>query len=107
MWDPPFRWRLSLEKESLASVPNEHSPATSRRRKTRLRRARNTVRLKPPMSASMEACIARHAAVLTPSLLVPSPLLPLPSPLTSSPTDVGAPLGYKATMIRYSRNEGK
>nr|GEZ16060.1 hypothetical protein [Tanacetum cinerariifolium] len=68
--------------------------------KTRLRRARNTVRLKLPMSASMEACIARHAAALTPSLPVPSPLLPLPSPLTPSPTDVGAPLGYKETGIK-------
>nr|GEW26224.1 putative reverse transcriptase domain-containing protein [Tanacetum cinerariifolium] len=30
--------------------------------------ARKTVRLEPPISASMEACIARHAVVLTPSL---------------------------------------
>nr|GEW41042.1 putative reverse transcriptase domain-containing protein [Tanacetum cinerariifolium] len=52
------------------------------------------------MSASMEACIARHAAALTPSLHVPSPPLPLPSPLTTSPTDAGAPLEYKAAEIR-------
>nr|GFB50003.1 hypothetical protein [Tanacetum cinerariifolium] len=39
---------------------------------TRLRKARKTVRLEPPMSASIEACIARHAAALLPSLLVPT-----------------------------------
>nr|GEU85404.1 putative reverse transcriptase domain, ribonuclease H-like domain, aspartic peptidase domain protein [Tanacetum cinerariifolium] len=51
------------------------------------------------MSASMEACIARHAALPTPQLFVPSLPLPLPSPLTTSPTDTGAPLGYKAFEI--------
>nr|GEW11621.1 hypothetical protein [Tanacetum cinerariifolium] len=35
---------------------------------TRLRRARKTVRSEPPMSASMEACIARHAALPSPPL---------------------------------------
>nr|GEV95941.1 hypothetical protein [Tanacetum cinerariifolium] len=54
-----------------------------------------TDEIEPPMSASMEACIARHAAILSPLLLVPSPPLPLPSPLTTSPTDTGAPLGYR------------
>ncbi|GKF27895.1 hypothetical protein Tco_0094237, partial [Tanacetum coccineum] len=53
---------------------------------TRLRRTRNTVRLEPPMSASMKARIAEHAAV--------------PTPLTTSPTDAGAPLGYRAAGIR-------
>nr|GFD31532.1 hypothetical protein [Tanacetum cinerariifolium] len=48
----------------------------------------------------MEACIARHAALPLPSLLVPSLPLPLPSPLTTSPTDTGAPLGYRAAGIR-------
>ncbi|GJT52327.1 hypothetical protein Tco_0978484 [Tanacetum coccineum] len=67
---------------------------------TRLRRARKTVRLEPPMSASMEARIAEYAAAPTPPLPVASPPLPLPSPLTTSPTDAGAPLGYKATGIR-------
>ncbi|GKC18364.1 hypothetical protein Tco_1020514 [Tanacetum coccineum] len=52
------------------------------------------------MSASMEARIAEHAAAPTPPLPVtPSPL-PLPSPLTTSPTDAGAPLGYRAAGIR-------
>ncbi|GJR33616.1 hypothetical protein Tco_1209300 [Tanacetum coccineum] len=67
---------------------------------TRLRRARKTVRLEPPMSASMEARIAEYAAAPTPPLPVASPPLPLPSPLTTSPTDAGAPLGYKAAGIR-------
>ncbi|GJW43165.1 putative reverse transcriptase domain-containing protein [Tanacetum coccineum] len=67
---------------------------------TRLRRARKSVRPEPPMSASMEARIAEHAAAPTPPLPVaPSPL-PLPSPLTTSPTDAGAPLGYRAAGIR-------
>nr|GEY43506.1 putative reverse transcriptase domain-containing protein [Tanacetum cinerariifolium] len=52
-----------------------------------LRRVRKTVRPEPPMSASMEACIARQTALLSPPLLVPSLPLPLPSPLTTSPTD--------------------
>ncbi|GJZ03311.1 hypothetical protein Tco_0536586 [Tanacetum coccineum] len=67
---------------------------------THLRRARKTVRPEPLMSASMEARIAEHAATPTPPLLVASSPLPLPSPLTTSPTDAGAPLGYRAAEIR-------
>ncbi|GKF60698.1 hypothetical protein Tco_0177484, partial [Tanacetum coccineum] len=67
---------------------------------TRLRRARKTVRPQSPMSPSMEACIARHAAAPSPPLPVASSPLPLPSPLTTSPTDTGAPLGYRAAGIR-------
>ncbi|GJT46595.1 putative reverse transcriptase domain-containing protein [Tanacetum coccineum] len=80
-----------------------------------------TVRLEPPMSPSMEACIAEHVVAPTPPspppsplspwssplpqipsppLLVSSPPLPLPSPLTTSPTDARAPLGYRAAGIR-------
>nr|GEX58217.1 putative reverse transcriptase domain-containing protein [Tanacetum cinerariifolium] len=58
------------------------------------------VRPEPSMSASMEACIARHAALTSPPLLVPSLPLPLLSPLTTSPTDTRAPLGYRAVRIR-------
>nr|GEV50085.1 reverse transcriptase domain-containing protein [Tanacetum cinerariifolium] len=65
-----------------------------------LRRARKTVRPEPPMSASIEACIARHAALPSPLLFVPSLPLPLPSPLTTSLTDTGAPLGYRVAGIR-------
>ncbi|GKB96450.1 hypothetical protein Tco_0982587, partial [Tanacetum coccineum] len=67
---------------------------------TRLRKARKIGRPEPPMSASMEACIAEHAAAPTPPLPVASSPLPLPSPLTTSPTDAGAPLGYRAAGIR-------
>ncbi|GKE64881.1 hypothetical protein Tco_1519042, partial [Tanacetum coccineum] len=67
---------------------------------TRLHRARKTVRLEPPMSASIEARIAEHAVAPKPPLPIASPPLPLPSPLTTNPTDVGAPLGYRAAEIR-------
>nr|GEX60644.1 retrotransposon protein, putative, Ty3-gypsy subclass [Tanacetum cinerariifolium] len=59
-----------------------------------------TVRLESSMSASMETCIARHVALLSLPLHVPSPPLPLLSPLTTSPTDTKAPLGYRAAGIR-------
>ncbi|GJU64718.1 hypothetical protein Tco_1246553 [Tanacetum coccineum] len=62
----------------------------------RLRRARKTIRLKPPMSAFMEARTTEHTAAPTPPLPVASP----PSPLTTSPTDAGAPLGYGADRIQ-------
>ncbi|GKF51305.1 hypothetical protein Tco_0147772 [Tanacetum coccineum] len=52
------------------------------------------------MSASMEARITEHAVALTPPLPVVSSPVPLPSPLTTSPTDTGAPLGYRAAGIR-------
>nr|GEY87697.1 hypothetical protein [Tanacetum cinerariifolium] len=67
---------------------------------TRLRKAQKTVRIEPPMSASMEACIAEHAAASTPPLPVSSLPLPLPLPLTTSPTNTGAPLGYREAGIR-------
>nr|GEU99340.1 hypothetical protein [Tanacetum cinerariifolium] len=62
--------------------------------------AQKTVRPEPPMSASIEACIARHAVLPSPPLLVPSLPLALPSPLTTIPTDTGAPLGYRVAEIR-------
>nr|GEU70315.1 putative reverse transcriptase domain-containing protein [Tanacetum cinerariifolium] len=37
---------------------------------------------------------------LSQTRLLSSPPLPLPSPLTTSPTDIGAPLGYRAAGIR-------
>ncbi|GJU53881.1 hypothetical protein Tco_1227595 [Tanacetum coccineum] len=67
---------------------------------TRLRRAQKTVRPEPPMAASMEARIAEHAATPTPPLPVAPLPVPLPSPLTTSPTDAGAPLGYRVAGIR-------
>ncbi|GKF08030.1 hypothetical protein Tco_0042254 [Tanacetum coccineum] len=52
------------------------------------------------MSPSTEARIAEYAAAPTSPLHVASPPLPLPSPLTTSPTDAGAPLGYREARIR-------
>ncbi|GKA82373.1 hypothetical protein Tco_0789121 [Tanacetum coccineum] len=54
---------------------------------TRLRRARKTVKPEPPMSASMEARIAEHAAAPTPPLPVASSPFTLPSHSLTSPTD--------------------
>nr|GFB47208.1 hypothetical protein [Tanacetum cinerariifolium] len=88
------------EEEEEEHPASADSPAVPIVDLTRLRRAQETVRPEPPMSASMKACIARHAALLSPPLLVPSPPLPLPSPLTTSPTDTRAPLGYRAVGIR-------
>nr|GEV06707.1 putative reverse transcriptase domain-containing protein [Tanacetum cinerariifolium] len=88
----------ALEADEPTHAPG--SPISIPLSQTRLRKARTTVRLEPPMSGSMEACIARHAALLSPPLLVPSLPLPLPSPITTSLTDTGAPLGYRAVGIR-------
>nr|GEX13481.1 hypothetical protein [Tanacetum cinerariifolium] len=88
----------ALEADEPTHAPG--SPIIIPLSQTHLRRARKTVRPEPPMSASIEAYIARHAALPSPLLLVPSLPLPLPSPLTTSPTDTGAPLGYRAARIR-------
>ncbi|GJV69937.1 hypothetical protein Tco_1485446 [Tanacetum coccineum] len=86
--------------ETDKTAPTPRSPQTKVPfAQTRPCRARKTVKLEPPMSASMEAHIAEHAATPTPQLPVASPPLPLPSPLTTSPTDAGAPLGYRAAGI--------
>ncbi|GKE83143.1 hypothetical protein Tco_1553143, partial [Tanacetum coccineum] len=91
--------------ETDESAPTPPSP--------RPRRDRISVRLLPPMAASIEARIVVFPLAPTPlspppSLLspwssplpqIPSPLLPLPSPPTSS-TYVKAPLGYRAVEIR-------
>nr|GFA61045.1 hypothetical protein [Tanacetum cinerariifolium] len=88
----------ALEADEPTHAPG--SPIIIPLSQTRLRRERKTVRPEPPMSASMEACIARHATLPSRPLIVPSLPLPLPSPLTTSPTDTGAPLGYRAAGIR-------
>nr|GEU60778.1 reverse transcriptase domain-containing protein [Tanacetum cinerariifolium] len=91
------------ETEALKADEPTHahgSPISILLSQTRLRRARKSVRPEPPISASIEACIARHAALLSPPLPIPSLPLPLPSPLNTSPTDTGAPLGYRAAEIR-------
>nr|GEX71007.1 putative reverse transcriptase domain-containing protein [Tanacetum cinerariifolium] len=94
---------LAGETETLEADEPTHAPGSPISIpffQTRLRSTRKTVRPEPPMSASIEACIARHAALPSPPLLVPSLPLPLPSPLTTSMTDTGAPLGYRVAVIR-------
>ncbi|GJT13019.1 hypothetical protein Tco_0860061 [Tanacetum coccineum] len=70
--------------ETDESAPTPRSPQTIVPfSQTRLRRARKTVRLEPPMSPSMEARIAEYVVAPTPpSLLSPwsSPLPQIPSP---------------------------
>nr|GFA28187.1 hypothetical protein [Tanacetum cinerariifolium] len=73
----------AFETDESASTPR--SPQTRILfSQTRVRRARKTVRLEPPMSASMEARIAEHAAA--------------PIPPTSLAYNQ-APVGHRATMI--------
>ncbi|GKD69172.1 hypothetical protein Tco_1323262 [Tanacetum coccineum] len=59
--------------ETNESAPTPPSP--------RPHRARISVRLKPPMAAPMEACIAEYAVALTPPLPLLSPITPLSSSL--------------------------
>ncbi|GKC35520.1 hypothetical protein Tco_1047904 [Tanacetum coccineum] len=71
----------------------------------------DSIRAHTPIPFPSEAEVDRLLAIPTPppspltSLSsplpqIPSPSFPVPSPLTTSPTDVGAPLGYRAVMIR-------
>nr|GEW66845.1 hypothetical protein [Tanacetum cinerariifolium] len=57
----PARDTEALEADEPTHAPI--SPIIILLSQTRLHRARKTVRPEPPMSASMEACIARHAAL--------------------------------------------
>nr|GEW10475.1 reverse transcriptase domain-containing protein [Tanacetum cinerariifolium] len=102
--EEPFEDKEARDTEALEADEPTHTPKSPHiiipLSHTRLRRTRKTVRPEPSMSASMGACIARHAALLSTPLHVPSPPLPLPSPLTTSPNDTGAPLGYRAAGIR-------
>nr|GEZ24703.1 hypothetical protein [Tanacetum cinerariifolium] len=88
------------EEEHLASADSSAVPIVDHVLLAGDTEALETVRPKPSMSASMEACIARHVALLSPPLPVLSPPLPLPSPLTTSPTDTRASLGYRAVGFR-------
>nr|GEW43087.1 hypothetical protein [Tanacetum cinerariifolium] len=56
-----------LEADEPTPIPR--SPIIIPLSQTRLHRARKTVRPEPPMSASMEACIARHVHLPSPPLL--------------------------------------
>ncbi|GKC80719.1 hypothetical protein Tco_1131493 [Tanacetum coccineum] len=84
--DPVPSARDTEAFETDESAPTPRSPQTRVPfSQTRLRRARKTVRLEPPMSASMEARIAEHVAA------------PIPP---TSPAYDQAPLGHRAAMIR-------
>nr|GEW92171.1 putative reverse transcriptase domain-containing protein [Tanacetum cinerariifolium] len=92
---------LETDMSALTPPSPPRSPQTKALfSQTCLHRAWNTVRLEPPMSASMEVRIVENVVAPTPPLLVSSPPLPLPSPLTTSPTYAGVPLGYRAAGIR-------
>ncbi|GKB78466.1 hypothetical protein Tco_0945361 [Tanacetum coccineum] len=67
------------------STPTPRSPQMVPFSQTHLCRARKTVRLEPPMSASMETCIAEHAAA------------PIPPTILAYDQE---PLGHRAAMIR-------
>nr|GFA84625.1 hypothetical protein [Tanacetum cinerariifolium] len=95
--EEPFEDEEDDEEEHLDLTDSSAVPIVD---PIHLRSARKTIRPKPPMSASIEAYIARHAALPSPPVPVLSPPLPLPSPLTTSPTDIRAPLGYRAAKIR-------
>ncbi|GJY17330.1 putative reverse transcriptase domain-containing protein [Tanacetum coccineum] len=84
----PFEEDETAEFETDEYVPTPRSPQTRVPfSQTRLRRVWKTVILEPPMSASMEAHIAEHAAI------------PIPP---TSPTYDQAPLGHRAAMIPES-----
>nr|GFB94747.1 hypothetical protein [Tanacetum cinerariifolium] len=57
---------------------------------TRLRRAQKTVKLEPPISASIKACIATHVALFSPPLPVPAVEIRMRAllPSTSRKTDI-------------------
>ncbi|GJT09490.1 hypothetical protein Tco_0856532 [Tanacetum coccineum] len=105
--------------ESAPTPPSPRSPQiVVPLSKTRLRRARKTVRPQTPIPFPSEAEVARLLSLPTPPpspltplsyplpqipsppLPVSSPSLPLPSPTIDSPTYAEAPLGYRAAEIR-------
>ncbi|GKF22796.1 hypothetical protein Tco_0075118, partial [Tanacetum coccineum] len=87
--DPVPSTRDTEAFETDESAPTPRSPQTKVPfSQTRLRRARKTIRLEPPMSPSMEARIAEYAVAPTP----PSPLSPWSSPLPLIPSPPLPPL---------------
>ncbi|GJX57882.1 hypothetical protein Tco_0287779 [Tanacetum coccineum] len=85
------------------SAPIPQSPQTKVPfAQTHLRRARKTVRLKPPMSPSMEARIAEYAAAPTPPSPPPSPLSPWYE-VGESSTAAPRPTGDLAEAVEEDR----
>nr|GEZ11012.1 hypothetical protein [Tanacetum cinerariifolium] len=76
------------DTKAIETDESAHTPRSPQTRilfyQTHLRKARKTVRLEPPMSASMVACAAEHA-------------IPIPP---TSPAYDQAPLGHRSAMIR-------
>ncbi|GJX24749.1 putative reverse transcriptase domain-containing protein [Tanacetum coccineum] len=70
--------------ESTATPPSPHTVVPLSQ--TGLRRARKTVRPKPPLPASIEALIVEYASAPTPPLPPPYPLSPLSSLLPKIPS---------------------
>ncbi|GJS91730.1 hypothetical protein Tco_0774366 [Tanacetum coccineum] len=107
-----FRDDADDEEEDEGEDEEEHlSPADSVPPPAYRTTARMTIRAQTPISFPSEAEVDRLLAISTPpsspliSLSsplpqIPSPPFPVPSPLPTSPTDAGAPLGYKDAMIR-------
>ncbi|GJX96882.1 hypothetical protein Tco_0352680 [Tanacetum coccineum] len=90
--------------ETNESTPIPRSPQTKVLiAQIRLCRARKTVKLEPPILASIEARIAEHVAAPTPSLPVASPPLPLLSPLTTSHWAIGTDIP-EAEMSPWKRD---
>ncbi|GKE59782.1 hypothetical protein Tco_1510149 [Tanacetum coccineum] len=94
------------EEEHLALANSVPSPAY---RTT----ARMSIRAQTPIPFPSEAEVDKLLAISTspsspltslssPLPQTPSPPFPVPSPLHTSPTNAGAPLGYRAAMIRLS-----
>nr|GEX48444.1 hypothetical protein [Tanacetum cinerariifolium] len=84
--------------ETDESAPTPRSPYTRVPfSQTRIRRAWKTIRLEPPMTAFMKACIAEHAAALIDAFTAGSPPFP---PTPTSPAYDQAPLDHRTAMIR-------
>nr|GEY60018.1 hypothetical protein [Tanacetum cinerariifolium]GEZ90523.1 hypothetical protein [Tanacetum cinerariifolium] len=100
--EEPFKEDNEEEEEHLALADSSAVPIVDHvlpAGETEALEANEPTHAPGSLITSMEACIARHAALPSPPLLVPSLPLPLPSPLTTSLTDTGAPLGYRVAEI--------
>ncbi|GJX55796.1 putative reverse transcriptase domain-containing protein [Tanacetum coccineum] len=115
IFDPVPSARDTEAFETDESAPTPRSPQIRIPfAQTRLRRARKTVRLEPPMSPSMEARIAEYVAAPSPPSPPPSPLLPwyevgesstiAPRPTGGHKVDYGF-IGTTDAKIRRQRAE--
>nr|GFB93354.1 hypothetical protein [Tanacetum cinerariifolium] len=101
--EEPFEEDDEEEEEHLASADSSAIPIVDSvlpARDTEALEANEPTYAPGSPITSIEACIARHDALPSLPLLVPSLPLPFPSSLTTSSTDTGAPLGYRVAGIR-------